>query len=121
MYLEKIAITKDYFIVFNDSNFDVDGLNTLLRTMSGKKINESYLAYMKRGTAFHKRILQVPNDIRNGIIDRFPPCCIVHFCIDKFLNRLSGVRRGSLKNKYGETYIPCFFCKNRSSNRRTRK
>jgi len=116
--LKNLVISKDYFIVFNDSNFDIEGLNTLLRTMTGKKINMNMHAFIKHENLLHKRILQVPKDIRNGIADRFPLCCIIHFCIDKFLNYLSGVRRGFLKNKYGEIYVPCFFCKVRSSARR---
>ena len=119
--IENLVVSEDYFIIFNDSNFDVGELNWLLRTKAGKRADMNIGAFVKSENLFHKRVLQVPQDVRNGIADRFPFCCIIHFCIDKFLKRVSGIRRGFFKNKRGEIYVPCFFCKNHSSNRTVNK
>jgi len=70
---------------------------------------------------FFKRVGRIPNDLVCGIKDRFPVCCIIHYCLDQILGRRSGMRRGSLENRFGITYVPCYICKNQSSIRSVRK
>jgi len=59
-----------------------------------------------------KRVKRMINDFKYGFVDRFPLCCILHFCLDTFIGKYRcGERRGSTKNKYGIVYVPCLVCK----------
>lgn len=105
--------------LFDDSTINKNAFKSLPRDTCFKKVSLNYVDWREKKTkhskAFSTRIFKIPSHIKAGIQDRFPLCCILHFCLDQILGRMSGLRRGGLKTKYGETYVPCSICKLRSS------
>ena len=99
---------------FNNSEVDKTAFANLPKDTVCKKVDYNFDVWVgqenKYQNAFSTRMLNIPAHIKNGISDRFPLCCILHFCLDVMLNRFSGRRRGDKRrSKYGIRYVPCAF------------
>lgn len=68
---------------------------------------KSYLKYRNQPRF---RVPQTIRDFFLGIKDRFPLCCILHFCWDTFWGtRELAVKRGIKHTKNGTPYVPCIY------------
>ena len=117
LHLQKISVIHDNpptVHIFSNSFLSSDAFSLFPRDTRFLKYDVDFDLWFSRevtwSRAFHTRAIGIIQDFRNGIHDKFPICCIIHYCLDRLLGRLPATRREiALKTKDGMTYVPCFF------------
>lgn len=118
--LQKVLVQPHRIVFFEDSVcFNVE-ISSQVHLYRANSLMDPWMKrYLKHRTQPRFRVPQSIRDFFLGIKDKFPLCCILHFCWDTLWNKqVRTTRRETKYTKNGTPYIPCFY---HSSNRRTNK
>ena len=109
--LHRVLVELSRVVFFKDStcsDIEFDSRLQLLRSELPMSIWMTYYVRYRQQPRY--RVPQAIRDFFLGIKDRFPLCCILHFCWGTFWNEApQGTKRGERHTKNGTPYVPCFY------------